>query len=331
MSLLSGKKKQVFEKKNNAQTADLEIRLIGYLPAELLKNLNNRPSFKYKTYLLERDPLSSGPVSEFNYIKFICDEIVCSNMMSLFNHVNEKMVLDLAKYYFRTHGREQVLEHLRTDPESNHRSIQLVGEVNTESIKRFENDIRTARSNNPFSMPVTLKLISPGGSAEFGRGLVAEIIRTTCPIWTIAEGMAASMAAMIWLAGDERYVGEFAEIVLHRAHTAPGFAAPRGERDLEQRLQSMTKINEWIFKIIEETTPVAFYEHCKTEIGGGKKRANEDLTLKPQDAIGWGLINKKYGILGMSEQDVNKSPQSQNADKKEHIVFPEGFPPILRF
>jgi ATP-dependent Clp protease protease subunit len=334
MDLLTKNKLRKFTKKNDARKQFLlaHLRELGvgvdrsqmmYLPSGHKYELN-QASFSYKSYLQET--VQMGPVSELNYIAF-----VGSKMMPLFQtkvkEKHKKMVGALAEYYFRTYGRMQVFEHLQTDPESNFRSIQLVGAVNAETIKWFEKELHACRSSNPFSMPVTLKLISPGGSAELGRGIVAEIFRTDCPVWTVAEGMAASMAAILWLAGDKRFVGEFAEIMLHRAHTAPGVTFPLGESDLRQRLRSMEGINKLLFAVIGKTSNREFLEFCKKKIGGeGGSLANEDLTLVPVEAIDWGLIDARFGILGMSDDDAKKRifEARQRNYFKQHGVLPMG-------
>jgi|TARA_B110000908_G_C10196631_1_gene423254 ATP-dependent protease ClpP protease subunit len=317
MKLLTKNKLRKFTKKNLARKQFLQGHLnklgagvddqMMYLPSghKHEKHELNQASFSYKSYLQETVQLG---VSELNYIAF-----VGSKMLALFPTIQKRkmhtkeVVAALAEYHFRTHGRMQVFKHLQTDPESNPRSIQLVGAVNAETIKCFEKELHACRSSNPFCMPVSLKLISPGGSAELGRGVVAEIFRTDCPVWTIAQGMAASMAAILWLAGDKRFVGEFAEIMLHRAHTAPGVAFPQGESDLRRRLRSMEDINKLLFEVIGKMSDRKFLKFCKKEIGGEDgKLANEDLTLVPVDTIEWGLIDARFGILGMSDDDAKK-------------------------
>jgi ATP-dependent protease ClpP protease subunit len=333
MDLLTRNKTSAFRKKNIAckiflqkHLRELQTHVCGgkiHLPSGHTYELN-QASFRYERYLQEA--VQVCPVSEINYIAFVAKQ-----MISLFpkvegNHKKE-MLGALAEYYFRTYGREQVFKHLQTDPESNSRSIQLVGDVNARNVKCFEKELHACRSSNPFSMPVTLKLISAGGSAEFGRGIVAEMFRTNCPVWTIAEGMAASMAAIIWLAGDIRFVGEFAEIMLHRAHTAPGVAFPQGESDLRRRLRSMEDINKLLFQVIGKTSNDEFLKFCKDKIGGsGGSLANEDLTLVPVQTIDWGLIDARHGILGMSEEDRQKRTHEvrQRNYYKNHGVLPMG-------
>lgn len=53
--------------------------------------------------------------------------------------------------------------------------------------------------------PILLYLNSPGGSIYPGYGLISAIESSITPIYTINQGMCASMAFLIFLAGTKRF------------------------------------------------------------------------------------------------------------------------------
>lgn len=62
---------------------------------------------------------------------------------------------------------------------------------------------------------VNIFITSPGGSVFTGMELVNSIQNSKAQVNTIIAGMAASIAAVIWLAGKERYVLPYSLLMIH--------------------------------------------------------------------------------------------------------------------
>ena len=54
--------------------------------------------------------------------------------------------------------------------------------------------------------PITLYINSPGGEVQSGLALYDVMQAVSCPIRTVCLGMAASMGALLFIAGDEREI-----------------------------------------------------------------------------------------------------------------------------
>lgn len=63
--------------------------------------------------------------------------------------------------------------------------------------------------------PVTLYINSPGGEVQSGLALYDVMQAVSCPVRTVCLGMAASMAALLFIAGDERQMLPHSRVMIH--------------------------------------------------------------------------------------------------------------------
>ena len=104
------------------------------------------------------------------------------------------------------------------------RNIFLCEDISQESIKNITNQILEIIADDNLKestlttytrMPIFLFINSYGGSVYDGLALVDLIKSSPTPIATVAVGACMSMAAWIFLAGDKRFVGPNATIMIH--------------------------------------------------------------------------------------------------------------------
>ena len=62
--------------------------------------------------------------------------------------------------------------------------------------------------------PITLYINSPGGEVQSGLALYDVMQAVSCPIRTVCLGMAASMGALLFIAGDEREILPHSRIMI---------------------------------------------------------------------------------------------------------------------
>lgn len=62
---------------------------------------------------------------------------------------------------------------------------------------------------------VTLYINSPGGEVQSGLALYDVIQAVSCPVKTVCLGVAASMAALLFIAGDDRQMLPHSRIMIH--------------------------------------------------------------------------------------------------------------------
>ena len=140
------------------------------------------------------------------------------------------------------------------------RKLFLIGDVNAESMGTLMQElmILDAESNEP----IDLFINSVGGMVTSGIAVyryMTEVMRS--PIHTYCIGFAASMAAVLYLAGSKRFVYEGTKIVIHD----PFSIAPSSEKpdELKDRLTSLEKTKDMICQIISDITEHPFDEISK--------------------------------------------------------------------
>lgn len=67
--------------------------------------------------------------------------------------------------------------------------------------------------------PIIIYINSPGGSVVDGYALIDVIQQSTTPVYTVNQGMCASMGFLIFLAGHKRYSMERSEFLMHDGST----------------------------------------------------------------------------------------------------------------
>ena len=82
------------------------------------------------------------------------------------------------------------------------RELELMTSVDTESCAVVIRGLLHLQRQDP-TMPITLYINSPGGEIQSGLALYDVMQAVSCPIRTVCLGMAASMGALLFIAGDE--------------------------------------------------------------------------------------------------------------------------------
>ena len=95
-----------------------------------------------------------------------------------------------------------------------HREIECVGEIDAESVSSMILQLRYLQREAP-EEEITLYINSPGGEVSSGLALYDVMQAVSCPIRTVCVGMAASMGAILFLAGDRRDILPHARLMLH--------------------------------------------------------------------------------------------------------------------
>lgn len=85
------------------------------------------------------------------------------------------------------------------------RELELMTSVDAESCAAVIRGLLYLQHQDP-EAPVTLYINSPGGEVQSGLALYDVMQAVTCTIRTVCLGMAASMGALLFIAGDEREV-----------------------------------------------------------------------------------------------------------------------------
>lgn len=94
------------------------------------------------------------------------------------------------------------------------RELKLMTSVNADSCAVVIRSLLYLQREDP-AAPITLYINSPGGEVQSGLALYDAMQAVSCPIRTVCLGMAASMGALLFIAGDEREILPHSRIMIH--------------------------------------------------------------------------------------------------------------------
>lgn len=160
--------------------------------------------------------------------------------------------------------------------------IVIVAEVVTDTLYRRVASMVTVLDAIDSKKPITVYVNSPGGSADSGFAIYDLLRFCSSPIITVANGVVASSAVLIYLAGDDdkRYALPHARFLLHQPSTAT-----RGQAaDIEITAREIVKIRERYNKLVER--------HTGTPADKVAKDADRDFWLTSSEAHEYGLVKK---------------------------------------
>ena len=133
------------------------------------------------------------------------------------------------------------------------REIFLTGEINEESATEIIRQLMYLESRS--SDPVTLYISSPGGSVMSGMAIYDYIGVMQSKVNTVCIGLAASMGAILFLAGAERMILPHAKVMIHDPSYG-GHASIAGQNPLEiqEQLNSLMKTRQILADVIVART-----------------------------------------------------------------------------
>ena len=94
------------------------------------------------------------------------------------------------------------------------RELVLLGEVEPSMAQLACQCVRHLERLDP-AAPITVFVESPGGEVRAGLALFDVLRSVSCPVRTVCTSTAASMGAVIFMAGDERAMYPHAELMVH--------------------------------------------------------------------------------------------------------------------
>lgn len=160
------------------------------------------------------------------------------------------------------------------------REIDCTGEINQESVYALTAQIRYLAREEP-EKEITLYINSPGGEVTSGLALYDVMQAVRCPIRTICTGQAASMAAVLFAAGDKRDIMPHARVMIHDPRIMGGAGTAL---QLETISRELMKQREIIADILSEHTGKGTEEILA--LTGG------DSYFSAQEAVAFGLADR---------------------------------------
>ena len=165
------------------------------------------------------------------------------------------------------------------------REVMIIGEINAETVNSLVAQLLYLKREDPIGK-ITAYVNSPGGEVTSGLALYDVMQSISCPIRMVCTGIAASMASLLFVAGDEREMLCHSRLMLHDPLIAKtgGSALELNAvaEDLMRTRQAMAEIySAHSGKTVEEIFDIT----------------SRDTYFTPKKAIEYGLADKVIETL----------------------------------
>ena len=161
----------------------------------------------------------------------------------------------------------------------NNREIFLTKSVDVDTSTELIKQLMVLEKLDP-KKEITFYINSPGGEVISGLAVYDYIQLMKAPVRTVCIGTAASMGAMLFLAGEKREMLSHSRIMIHDPAYS-GNMAGKKPHELQQYVDKLRQVQEITAKIIAEKTGRTLEEiYDKTK---------EDSYFNAAEAIGYGL------------------------------------------
>lgn len=160
------------------------------------------------------------------------------------------------------------------------RELECVGEINADTVNSLIRQIRYLARQDP-NEEITIYINSPGGEVDSGLALYDVMQAVSCPIRTVCVGMAASMGALLFAAGDKRDMLPHAKVMIHDPliNTCPGGSA----MEIKQRSEQLMETREIIGTVLAKHTGKTLEEIYE--------KTATDSWFSAQEAVDFGLAD----------------------------------------
>ncbi len=161
------------------------------------------------------------------------------------------------------------------------RTLILADEV-SDALYRRVATMLTLLERKDRKAPITIYINSPGGSADSGFAIYDLFRFSPCPITTVANGVVASAAVLIYLGAPQgrRVSLPNARFLLHQPSTAT-----RGQAsDIDITAREISKLRHRYNEVVAEATG-------KT-VAAVEKDSDRDFWLSAQEAVDYKLVNR---------------------------------------
>ena len=161
------------------------------------------------------------------------------------------------------------------------RVLELMTSVDAESCAVVIHGLLHLQRQDP-TMPITLYINSPGGEVQSGLALYDVMQAVSCPIRTVCLGMAASMGALLFIAGDEREILPHSRIMIHDPLIGAG--AGGSALSVKARADDLMRIRDITAGVIAR--------HSGMSIERVFELTASDTYFEAEEAVGAGLADR---------------------------------------
>lgn len=133
------------------------------------------------------------------------------------------------------------------------REIFLTEEVNAQTSNELIKELMYLEMEDD-EAEITLYINSPGGDVTSGLAVYDYLTMMKAPIRTVSIGLAASMGAILFLAGDKRQMLPHTQVMIHDPSYGSGNMSGKKPHEIQHALDKLNETKDKIVKIIVEKT-----------------------------------------------------------------------------
>lgn len=176
------------------------------------------------------------------------------------------------------------IECIRMDDEFlSNREIFLTAQIDPETSGELIKQLMyLERQDN--SKEVTIYISSPGGEVISGLAVFDIITMMKAPVRTVCIGTAASMGAILFLAGQKREMLPHTQLMIHDPSYCHNDIGGRKPHEIQHELDKLNEVRKSLAGIISDKTGKSLREIYKLT-------AN-DTFFSAQEAVEYGLATK---------------------------------------
>ncbi|MGN0623006.1 MAG: ClpP family protease [Oscillospiraceae bacterium] len=163
------------------------------------------------------------------------------------------------------------------------RKIFLNEDINVDNCTEIIKALMLLDSQAP-DEEITLYIDSPGGDCESGLALYDAIRMVHAKVRAVCVGLCASMAAVIYLAADQREILPHSRIMIHDPSFACANFSGQKSKEIEEHLAGLNKMRETLASIIAERTGKSIKQIYKV--------TQYDSFYTAEEAVEFGLAHK---------------------------------------
>lgn len=164
------------------------------------------------------------------------------------------------------------------------REIFLTDAVDADSMNDIIKQLMYLNRTSP-TKEITLYINSPGGEVSSGLAVYDYMKMMEAPIRTVCIGTAASMAAVLFLAGDRREMLPHSQLMIHDPAIGGSSAANMNPAQMEERLKMLKKVQKILCDVIAEATG--------QPLKNVQNKTKCDSYFDAEEAIAFGLATAK--------------------------------------
>lgn len=160
------------------------------------------------------------------------------------------------------------------------RELECTGPINSDSVYQLCRQLRYLQQKGP-DKEITVFINSPGGDVDSGLALYDVMKGISCPIRTVCLGVAASMGAVLFAAGNKREILPHGRVMIHD----PLISSTGGSAlQLQEISRNLLKIREELCAILARHTGKTLDEIYE--------KTARDSWFTAEEAVEFGLADR---------------------------------------